>query len=271
MPLRLTDAQVAQYREEGFTAPIPVLTAEEVREARAELEAYEATIGKPLGFPEKSKCHLLFGWADRIVHHPAVLDAVEDVIGPDILLFHFTLQTKEARTPTFAEWHQDDAYFHLRPAAQVTAWVALSEASEASGCMRMIPGSHKPGIADHFENWTEQNLIRRGLTVAGYGPTDGVPAPLGAGEMSLHHTHCIHSSGPNRSDDRRIGLTLSYVPTQVKPMNQGHRPTALLVRGTDRHGHFEPEARLKVPLSPEARLAHRRATGLYVSNAGIAA
>jgi len=271
MPLRLTDAQLTQYREEGFTAPVPVLTAEEVQRYRGELEAYERQIGKPLAFPEKSKCHLLFGWADAIVHHPAVLDAVEDVIGPDILLFHFTLQTKEAHTPTFAEWHQDDAYFHLDPAEQVTAWVALSDASELSGCMRMIPGSHRRGLANHFDNPTENNLIRRGQTISGYGPKDGVLAPLNAGEMSLHHTHTIHSSGPNDSDDRRIGLTLSYIPTRVRPTRPGARPTALLVRGTDRYGHFEPEQRLVRELSPEARAAHRRAAGLYVSNAGIAA
>jgi non-heme Fe2+,alpha-ketoglutarate-dependent halogenase len=270
MPLRLTEQQIVQYRNDGFTAPVPVLPKEDVQRHRTALQAYEAIGGKPLTFPEKSKCHLLFAWADEIVHHPAVLDAVQDVIGPDILLFHFTLQTKEAHRATFAEWHQDDAYFHLDPAEQVTAWVALSEASELSGCMRMIPGSHKLGLANHFDNPNEENIIRRGQTVSGYAPNDGVAAPLHAGEMSLHHTHTLHASGPNRSDDRRIGLTLSYIPTHVRPTLET-RPAALLVRGVDRYQHFEPETRLVQELSPEARLAHRRSTGLYNQLARVAA
>jgi non-haem Fe2+, alpha-ketoglutarate-dependent halogenase len=262
VPLRLTETQIAQYRDDGFTAPVQVLSPEEVRRHRAALEAYEAIGGNPLTYPEKSKCHLLFAWADEIVHHPAVLDAVQDVIGPNILLFHFTLQTKEAHRPTFAEWHQDDAYFHLDPAEQVTAWVALSEASELSGCIRMIPGSHKRGLADHYDNPSEENLIRRGQTVSGYAPNDGVAAPLRAGEMSLHHTHTLHASGPNNSDDRRIGLTISYVPTHVRPTLETV-PAALLVRGVDHYQHFEPETRLVRELSPEARLAHHRSAGLY--------
>src|ERR1700753_2518094 len=138
MPLRLTETQLREYHDNGFTAPVRVFSEAEGDGYPAQAYGYEAAVGKPVDYPEKSKCHLLFNWADAIVHHPAVLDAVEDVIGPDILLFHFTLPTKE-----------------------VTAWVALSEASELSGCMRMIPGSHKIGIAAHADTTAEGSIIRR--------------------------------------------------------------------------------------------------------------
>jgi len=262
MPKQLTEAQIAAFAREGYVAPVPVLTTAEVTRHRAALEAFETAQGKPLGFPEKSKCHLLFGWADALVHHPAVLDAVEDLIGPDIMLLHFTLQTKEAHSPTFAEWHQDDAYFHLDPAEEVTAWLALSEASELAGCMRMLPGSHLRGKATHVDRPDAEAIIRRSLAVEGLSPEDGVPAPLKAGEMSIHHTHTLHASGPNRADDRRIGLTLSYIPTRCRPTN-GVRPMALLVRGEDRYGFYEREERLVEELSPLARQAHRRGVGLF--------
>ncbi|WP_428492093.1 phytanoyl-CoA dioxygenase family protein [Rhodopila sp.] len=263
MPLRLTEAQLQHYRNDGFAAPVRVFPPAEAAVYRAELEAHEATLGQPVSYPEKSKCHLLFDWADAIVHHPAVLDAVEDVIGPNILLFHFTLQTKEAHRGTVAVWHQDDAYFNLDPAEEVTAWVALSNANELSGCMRMIPGSHKAGIAVHADTSVDDSIIRRVQQVGGYAPQDGVLAPLKAGEMSLHHTHMVHSSGPNNSDDRRIGLTLSYIPTHVRPTGS-IRPAALLVRGTDQYGYYQPETRLAHADPPEARLqAHRQAAGLY--------
>jgi non-haem Fe2+, alpha-ketoglutarate-dependent halogenase len=269
MPLRLSDAQIQAYQDLGFTAPVRVFSEAEAAGYRAELEAYEATIGKPVSYPEKSKCHLLFNWADAVVHHPAVLDAVEDIIGPDILLFHFTLQTKEAHRQTLALWHQDDGYFHLDPAEQVTAWVALSEASELSGCMRMIPGSHKGGIASHADQTAEDSIIKLARQIDGYGPKDGVLAPLKAGEMSLHHTHTVHSSGPNDSDDRRIGLTLSYIPTHVRPTGDV-RPSALLMRGTDRYNHYNPEVRLR-PADPMdvRREAHARGAGYYYKMTGM--
>ncbi|MED5358944.1 MAG: hypothetical protein VYD85_11080 [Pseudomonadota bacterium] len=97
MAKKLSDAQVESYRRDGFLGSISVLVAAEITRFRAELEAFEAETGKPLDFPERSKSYLLFEWADRIVHHPEVLDAVEDVIGPDILVYHTTMNIKEAR------------------------------------------------------------------------------------------------------------------------------------------------------------------------------
>jgi len=99
MPKLLTAQQVAAYDRDGYVFPIDVLSASEVAQARSELENWERENGKAIDFPEKSKSYLLFEWADRLVHHPRILDAVEDVIGSDILVYHPTLFLKEARTP----------------------------------------------------------------------------------------------------------------------------------------------------------------------------
>lgn len=269
MPKRLTEVQIAAYRRDGFVAPVPVLNTEEVRRYRSGLESFEAMDGKPLGFPECSKSYLLFDWADEIAHHPAVLDAVEDVLGPDILVYHSTMFIKEAHNGAFVQWHQDDDYFHLDPAEHVTAWVALSEASELAGCMRMIPGSRREGLVPHFEQPAEDHLIRLGKGIYNrYAKDDGVAVPLRAGEMSLHNTHTIHASGPNRSDDRRIGFGISYIPAHVRPLSEP-RSSALLVRGEDRFNHFHPEVRLSAPLGPVARAAHAKAYALYTAATGI--
>ena len=97
MPKELTDEQVEAYRRDGFVGGIPVLSDQEVSRFRSELEAFEASNGEALDFPERSKSYLLFEFADAIVHHTAVLDAIEDVIGPDILVYHTTMNTKEAQ------------------------------------------------------------------------------------------------------------------------------------------------------------------------------
>lgn len=261
MPKRLTERQISQYREKGFCFPVPVLSAEEVRDYRADLERYEGEIGAPLDFPEKSKPHLLYRWADQAAHHPAVLDAVEDLIGPDILLYHITLWTKEAGQPAYVLWHQDGAYFFLEPAEQVTAWVALSDAPVEAGCMHVLPDSHKGPWRDHVDDDNPNNMIKRGQGIAGLEDAKGEPMPLKAGEMSLHHTKLIHASGANNHSDRRIGVGLSYIPAHVRPYGDP-QPTALLVRGKD-HGHFIPETRLVTPETPEARAAHQEGVARF--------
>lgn len=266
MPKRLTPGQVQQYRDKGYVTPVPVLSPEEVREFRAGLEDFERRSGKTLDFPERSKTHLLFDWADKIAHHPAVLDAVEDVIGPDILLYHLTMHIKEPGTDAIIVWHQDDDYFHLSPAEHVTAWVALSDATEEAGCMRMIPGAFREGPLPHIEDPQPNHLIRRGKGIFGrFGEDDGELVPVPAGCLSLHHTHTPHCSGPNRAADRRIGVGLSYIPAHVKPLTEPVN-SALLVRGVDRYGYYHKEERLASPSeSAEARRAHERAYKLYMA------
>lgn len=262
-------SQIAAYREKGFAGPIPVLTAAEVAEFRDSLESFERSTGKPLDYPERSKPYLLFDWADKIVHHRAILDVVEAIIGPDILVYHTTMHIKEAASEAVVLWHQDDDYFHLSPAEQITAWVALSDATEQAGCMRMVPGSFREGLIAHDERPSPNQLIRLGKGIYDrYRDDEGEPVPVPAGHMSLHHTHAVHSSGPNNGTDRRIGIGISYIPTRVKPIHHPYS-SALLVRGNDRFHHFHPETRLVSSLTPAARTAHSRAYDFYMKATGI--
>ena len=271
MSKRLSAAQVAGYERDGFVCPVPVLSIAEAQAARAELEAWEAARGAPIDFPEKSKSYLLFDWADQLAHHPRILDAVEDLIGPDILVYHSTLFLKEAHSAAFARWHQDSTYFYLAPHLHVTAWVALSDASEAAGCMRALPGSHRWGSIAHDDKPEPMNMIRRGQGISErFDAETGCALPLRAGEMSLHHTDLVHASGANETDDRRIGLAISYIPAHVRPTG-AVQPHALCVRGQD-HGHFQPEQRLHQALSAPDRLQHQQALAAFraLQDAGFA-
>ena len=133
MPRILSSDQVAQYRRDGFAFPVPVLDADEVRELRRDLEYWERQQGHPLEYPEKSKSYLLYRWADTLVHHPKVLDAVEDVIGRDILVYHSTMWIKEAHTPAYVRWHQDGAYFFLDPLEHGCIGIRQGKAHVARG------------------------------------------------------------------------------------------------------------------------------------------
>lgn len=157
---------------------------------------------------------------------------------------------------------RNSTYFYLEPHLHVTAWVALSDASVEAGCMQALPGSHRWGAFAHDDQPGPMNMIRRGQGISGrFDDAQGTFMPVRAGQMSLHHTDLVHASGANDSDDRRIGLAISYIPAHVRPIG-GVQPSALRVRGRD-HGHFLPEQRLGQALSDEAQAAHREALARF--------
>lgn len=236
-------------------APLQAFSVEKARDYRGRLEAAEAERGGKLHDDEKRKLHLYLKWVNDIVRDPVILDAVEDLIGPDILVFHLTCWIKEPKTGSFISWHQDSTYFGLDPSEHITAWVALSESDFESGCVKVVPGSHARGQIVHAVGAEQQNMLGIGqeLELSEADRTEAMV--LRPGEFSLHHTHLIHGSMPNRSSDRRIGLGISYVPTHVR-CNSRTRLSAMLVRGVDEFGHFDHEPHPQNDFDPAAVAAH---------------
>lgn len=255
MGKRLNAAAVERYRREGFHFPLSVLSRDEARACRDKLEAHERATGGPLAGNLRHKVHLLFTWADALARHPAVLDAVEDVIGPDILCWSSSFFIKEARSTSFVSWHQDATYWGLSTSDVITAWIALSDVPPASGPMKFWAGSHLRNQLEHRDTFDQDNLLSRGQEIAVDVPAgEGVEVPLAAGEMSLHHVLLAHASGPNMSDDRRIGFAIRYIPPHVRQLKV--RDSAMLVRGRDTHGNFDLEMPPRADFDAAARAAH---------------
>ena len=256
MGKRLTDAEIARYRRDGFLYPIEAFSPEEARGFRHRLEEFERRDGRQFGKGHNFKPHLLFPWVDALVRHPAVLDPVADIIGPDIRLFHFTIWPKSPGDPAYVSWHQDATYFGLEPAVHITAWVALTDVPIESGAVEVVPGSHTGGQRHHGQVADDSNLLSRGQTLTVDFDRDGTEfMVLKPGQMSLHHTHLIHRSGPNLSGDRRIGFGISYIPTSAS-CRASVRQSAALVRGVDRYGHFDDEPRPQADCGSAERAAH---------------
>ncbi len=275
MPGSLSPDQITQYQRDGFVFPVDCLTADEVRHYRGELEAFEQAQGDTFGrLPDlvRSKSHLLFTWMDSLVRHPKVLDAVESLIGPDILIYHLTSWLKEPGEPSHVSWHQDGTYFGLEPFEQVTAWIALTDATPDMGCIKIIPGSQVIGQRPHRDVPTPHNLLSRGQTIDHpLDYTNYVMMPLRAGQVSLHHTHVVHCSDRNQTDQRRVGIGVSYVPTRCRLMNDAH-VTATLVRGEDRYRHFGLDPAPQADFGPVERATHAAAvTQFFESNKLLAA
>lgn len=259
--------KVAQWKHDGFLSPFPLLDEAELHACRQGVERYEAWLGGRINAHAdlrwRTMPYLLMPWAARLARDPRILDTVEDLLGPDILIFTSTFFIKEPHSPTIAAWHQDSTYFGLEPKEALTVWIALTEASEAAGCMDALSFRGQPRQLSHVSRVVKDSVNRAGQVITEpFDDSAPVPMPLKAGWFSMHHGLCPHRSGPNTSSHRRIGLGLNYIPTHARPSGS-IRHAALLVRGTDRYGHFEPAPWPEEELGENEVKAHARAVSLY--------
>jgi hypothetical protein len=267
MPKRLTAEQVSNYRRNGFVSPVRVLSAAEAAGCRNALETMEAAHGGALRGIARTKFYLRYPWAYRLATQPAILDAVEDLIGPDILLYQNTVWAKNAGEDSHVSWHQDNTYFGHVPCEVLSVWVALSPSRPESGSMRFLPGSHKLGQLPVRHEVQDGNMLSSGQAVdCDLSKFEPVATSLESGEASIHHAFMVHGSPPNRSNDRRLGVTFVYHPPSLSQIG-ALRTGALLVRGEDRYGNFELE---QPPLSSDDAQTiarHERGAALYRAKA----
>ena len=229
-----------EYARNGFVCPIDIVSPEEAAELRADLEAAEAEVAddpKKLALVRGHPARLLPSFAE-LIRHPRMVAAAQAALGPDLLVWGSGLFIKEANTESYVSWHQDLTYWGLDQADETTLWVALSPATEASGCMRFVPGSHTQNILPHADSFAADNLLTRGQEVqVEVNEADAVSAELQPGQASLHHGHLFHASGPNRTNDRRIGAAIRYIAPSMRAKS-GPDTEALLAAGEDRYGNF---------------------------------
>ena len=255
MPKLLSEREVAAYQDRGYHFPIDALSATEVADFRRKLEDYEVLSGGPIKGEMRHRSHVLFTWIDEMVRHPKILDAVEDLLGPDILRWNTSFFIKEARDPGFVSWHQDATYWGLSSSDVSTVWIAMSPANKISGCMKFIAGTHRQQVK-HADTFDRDNLLTRGQEIAvEVDEAQAIHVELNPGQASLHHVLLFHASEPNRSDDRRIGLAIRYIPTRLRQA-VGQRDWATLVRGKDTYRNFEPAHVPRRDLEPEALAFH---------------
>ena len=252
----LNQDQVDQYLQDGYLAPRTAFTPDEARALRSNYEAFEQRYGeRALGL--RNDLHIACRWAWDVVTDDRVVGPVVSLLGPDVLLWSTQWFVKEPRDGKFVSLHQDANYWGLEPFEVLTAWIALSDASPATGPMQFLPGSHREALHEHDNTYEADNLLSRGQTIR--APIDTARAqlaPLQAGEMSLYDVRIVHGSGTNDTDDRRIGMVLRYCSTSVR---QTKGPdSAVLVAGTDKYGHFELLPPPTVDFGAEENARHLR-------------
>ncbi len=271
MPKKLSAAEMERYQRDGVCFPIDVMTRDEAEACRQRFGMLEAREGGKLPQRVNHKIHLLVPWLYDLVCDARILDAVEDVIGPDILCWGSSFFAKRPQDPAYVSWHQDATYWGLSSHDVVTAWVAFSPSTVENGCMRVVPGSHTQQLS-HQDTFAEGNLLSRGQEIeVKVEDADALDVLLQPGQMSLHHVLIVHGSNQNRADYPRIGYAIRYIPTHLQQLAP-IRDSATLVRGTDRYGHFDHERPPEGEFHPAAVERHaavreRQAQILYAGAA----
>jgi len=217
MPKFLTESQVAQYHEEGYLSPIDLMSESEAAELLSQLEEAERLHPEHINAENRNNPHLVFKFLDELAFNEIILDAVGDIIGSDFSLWGSVLFIKEPSSKHFVSWHQDATYMGMTSNNFVTPWIALSPSNKQTGCMSMIPGSHRNSIVEHDDTFGKDNILTRGQVVKDVDESKAVDLIMRPGQMSLHHGEIVHGSQPNQSNQRRVGFALqSYMSNDIE-------------------------------------------------------
>ncbi|MGD0189798.1 MAG: phytanoyl-CoA dioxygenase family protein [Rhizomicrobium sp.] len=253
---RLDHHQVDTFRRDGILFPIPLCGPGEVAEWLARLERIEAQRAGRLPPASNAKPHLLIPWLWDIVHDPRIVDPVEDLLGPNLLCWGTSFIIKNAQDPRYVAWHQDATYWGLSEPKAVTVWLAFTPSTAESGCVRMLPGTHRDTLA-HANTRDPNNLLgRREEVLAKIDDQLAVDVTLAPGEASFHDALILHGSDPNRSGHRRVGFSMRFIPADIRHVG-AMRNSATLVRGQD-FGHFDLEQKPEGEFHPAASARHSK-------------
>ena len=236
MPTVMTDQQLDDFRGNGFIAPLDCLTPEEAAACMRKIEEYEAATGEDISEKIRARAVLAFKWLLDLARHPRIAGALQDAIGPNVILMFSGVWSKAPGGTKFVSWHQDGAYNPFDRNEGATAWIALTDSTPEKGCVKAIPGSHKRGFLHHDETYDPENMVSRGQTVTDIDGGTAMDLALRAGQFSIHHEMVVHGSGQNNGTDRRVGISFSCVATETKALTGPN--TGVLIAGENTPGHW---------------------------------
>ena len=255
----LTRAQIAQFNDRGYLFPLDLLDDEETAAQRAYFDRLLA-----MATAEGRDNYAVNGWHSHcrglydLVCHPRMLDYVEDIVGPNIICIMTHYFSKNPTDSKTVYWHQDAQFWGITPSKVVTAWIAIDDVDRANGAMQLFPGSQHRGVIP-FEYVTdeENGVLNEHVHDPGrFG--EPVAVAMRAGQLSLHTDMLLHGSMPNNSGRRRCGLTIRYMPPEVRYGNDVAEPRAVIARGCDPNGYWQAVPRPEsdsLPPPPTAGLA----------------
>ena len=248
MPKVLTQRQLEAFRRDGFVSPLDCITPVQAADCMRKIAEYEAATGEDVSRNIRARAVLAFKWLLDLARHPQVAGALQDVIGPNVILVFSGVWSKAPGGSKFVSWHQDGAYNPFDRNDGATAWLALTDSMPETGCVKVVPGSHRGSVVAHDETYDPDNILSRGQTVPGIDESAAVDMAMRAGQFSIHHELVVHGSGPNRGASRRVGVSFACVPAEAKPLSGFD--TGLLIAGRNDPGHWVLNKEPRFDLDP---------------------
>ncbi len=270
---RLSEQQIQAYWEDGFVYPLTGLDENYAKSLVPRFFDIKARMGHWVDTAQLLKVHLVSRWVFDVASNPKILDAVSSILGNNILLWGATFFAKDPDKAKHVGWHQDLLYWGLQPADRVlTVWLALSGANAENGALQAIRGSHKAGLRQHHNQLDEKNMLMSGqkALLTSEDENERVMFELHPGQFSMHHSMTLHGSGPNYSDQPRVGLSINYIATDAMQLNNDGCDAAMLVRGEDTFGNFQleqiPQAEFTADSIAQYRSSITMPSGLATAN-----
>ncbi|XP_012713948.1 L-proline trans-4-hydroxylase [Fundulus heteroclitus] len=257
------------YNQEGFLSPLHVLDDKELREAREAFAKLEEEFGTEYTQYSLHNVHLQYHWVMNLTKHPRILQVIQAILGPDVILLDSRFickypiakpdngQEKENNQNKpegenglpYVAWHQDMRYWGIAGGPVLSVWLALDDSQKENGALQVIPGSHCSGMLPHRQATRPGNLLSVNQEIPEeLVQTDkAVLCPLKAGQMSIHDGLLVHASDGNTSQKRRCGFVIRYVPTRAYPTEDPDRPRKFqatdLACGVDKFHHFSNKSK----------------------------
>ncbi len=240
----MTPEQIAQYHDEGYTIVRNALPPEDLKQVREHVDNMLAHLPEGQRPEHIDKPHLTDPFLMDLCRHPKLLDLVEQLIGPDIVLFSSHMIAKAKGDGLEVPWHQDAEYWELEPMNVVTLWLAVDESTVENGCMRVVPGTHTSGlIQHHVAEDKDSKVLDKGVDLSEEDLAAAVNIELAPGDLSFHAPYLLHGSNPNCSPKRRCGYTMRFMPASTKLVRDGQYAQffkdmpIFLMRGEDKEGN----------------------------------
>ena len=256
---RLNAYEKIQYERDGFVSGLPVFSTNAKYDLNNFFEKLSSRVNENVNINQTAQWHKASNLFYKLCTTPEILNYVEDILGPDFVLWGGQFFLKEPNDGSIVPWHQDIQYWPLKPAKAVTVWLALYDTNEENGAMKIVKGSHNNGLFKHHTNSDHKLVLNQEVSEDQINKNDIISLNLKAGEISLHDDGLLHGSLPNNSNRRRCGVTMRYSPVNVKAdLSVWPHFETQLVRGVDRY-NLNPIAPIpKGEATPNAKFQHSR-------------
>ena len=254
------------YKSNGYFLPIDSISSKIAKVAADKIIDISKNPNSKIIHPWNLQSHLLANWIYNICANPKVLDSIEAVIGPNILIQSADIFIKYPNSSKHINWHQDANYWGLEPFDLVTGWIALTDVFSENGCMNYLPKSHLYNKISHTETFDKNSDLTKGQEIdLNIDKDKQIPVILKAGQMSLHHCLLAHGSGPNLTDKYRVGIAIRYLPTHIR-QTEGPPISMILVRGEDKFNHFQKDKIPKGDFDDITIAEHNKAMSPHVTS-----